>query len=164
MNIFAILVLSVAMTTTGVETNAKQVKEKQANQPAKMRKPVDYKTAYQRAQKGDKPLLVLVTATWCPPCRVMKSNTIPELLKRKAFRDYHFATVDVDKERKLALQLVEDRSLPHLIVFEKNNNKWTRRYLQGAQSVAQVEAFVSKSKNIRTADVRQSAGNKKSEK
>ena len=31
--------------------------------------PVDYRTAYENAQKGDKPLLVLVTAEWCPPVR-----------------------------------------------------------------------------------------------
>ena len=160
MHLFAILVLT--MAAGAVNENAvenKQVKEKPA-----VRKPVDYKTAYQRAQKGDKPLLVLVTAKWCPPCQVMKSTTIPQLLKKEAFKDFHFAAVDVDKERELAWKLVEDRSLPHLIVFEKENDKWTRRYLQGAQSVAQVEAFVTPSKQIRTADATGKTGNKKIEK
>ena len=42
----------------------------------------DYKTAFEKAQSGDKPLLVLVTAQWCPPCQVMKSTTIPQLMSK----------------------------------------------------------------------------------
>jgi len=38
---------------------------------AKMAK--SYREAYQDAQAGDKPLLVLITATWCPPCRNRRS-------------------------------------------------------------------------------------------
>ena len=36
--------------------------------------PTDYKSAYLKAQQGDKPLLVLVTADWCPPCQVMRTR------------------------------------------------------------------------------------------
>ena len=50
--------------------------------------PTDYFTAYEKAQKGDKPMLVLVTAEWCPPCKVMKSTMIPQLMQRNAFSKF----------------------------------------------------------------------------
>ena len=64
--------------------------------------PTDYATAYENSQVGEKPLLVLVTATWCPPCQVMKKTTIPALMQREAFRNFNYSTVDLDEEEVLA--------------------------------------------------------------
>ena len=111
-----------------------------------------YKEAYQDAQAGDKPLLVLVSATWCPPCQVMKQTTIPQLMQRNAFNDFHYATVDLDQEEELARQLIGNRGLPQLIMFEKSEGKWVRRYLKGIQSVETVEAFVAQASSYRTAN------------
>ena len=111
-----------------------------------------YKEAYHDAQAGDKPLLVLVSATWCPPCQVMKQTTIPQSIQKNAFKEFHYATVDLDQEEDLARQLIGNRGLPQLIMFEKNQGKWVRRYLKGIQSVATVEAFVAQASSYRTAD------------
>ena len=109
--------------------------------------PIDYTTAYARAQSGDKPLLVLVTAEWCPPCQTMKATTIPELMSKNAFKDFHYATVDLGKEEKLARKLIGTRGVPQFILFEKNNEKWEKRYLRGIQSAQTVEAFMARSQN-----------------
>ena len=114
--------------------------------------PIDYATAYKNAQTGDKPLLVLVTAKWCPPCQSMKKNTIPQLLKKSAFEGYHYTNVDLDKYSTVARQLIGGRGVPQLILFEKKNGKWTRKFLSGYNSVASVEKFVKKP-NVRTADL-----------
>lgn len=116
--------------------------------------PMDYKTAYAKAQQGDKPLLVLVTATWCPPCQSMKSTTIPELLSKDAFKDFHYATVDLDAEAELAKRLIGNRGVPQLIVFQKLEGKWQKRYMSGYQTVANVETFIlnQNSAGIRTAE------------
>lgn len=111
-----------------------------------------YREAYQDAQAGDKPLLVLVTATWCPPCQVMKQTTIPELMRKESFKDFHYATVDLDQEKELGQQLIGSRGLPQLIMFEQENGKWVRRYLRGIQTVETVEAFVAQASIFRTAD------------
>ena len=111
-----------------------------------------YKEAYRDAQAGDKPLLVLVSATWCPPCQVMKQTTIPQLMQKNAFNDFHYATVDLDQEEELARQLIGNRGLPQLIMFEKSDGKWVRRYLKGIQSVETVEAFVAQASSYRTAN------------
>ncbi len=113
--------------------------------------PTDYKTAYNNAQKGDKPLLVLVTAKWCPPCQVMKSTTIPTLMQKQAFKDFHYATVDLDAEEALARQLIGHRGVPQIILYEKHNDKWVRRYLRGIQTPETVEAFVAQALVPRTA-------------
>ena len=113
--------------------------------------PTDYKTAYQRAQTGDKPLLVLVTAEWCAPCKTMKASTMPELMSRGAFRDFHYATVDLSREETLGRKLIGKRVVPQLIVYEKKEDKWERRYLRGAQTADTVEAFISQASAPRTA-------------
>ncbi len=113
--------------------------------------PIDYKTAYERAQSGDKPLLVLVTAEWCAPCQKMKQSTIPELVARDAFKDVHYATVDLTREESLGRKLIGQRGVPQLIVFEKKNNKWERRYLRGIQSADTVQAFIAHGDVARTA-------------
>ena len=115
-------------------------------------KPTDYKSAYQAAQEGNKPLLVLVTAEWCPPCKVMKTTTIPELMQKKAFQNFHYSTVDLDQDEKLARQLIGNRGVPQLIMYEKKDDKWIRRYLRGIQTPETVEAFVAQAGVVRTAD------------
>ncbi len=117
-------------------------------------KPVDYKTAYEKAQQGDKPLLVLVTAEWCPPCQIMKTTTIPALLRKDAFKDFHFATVDLDRDSIVARQLIGGRGVPQLIMFERDGNRWLRRNLEGAQTPARVEAFVAKANAVRIANAK----------
>lgn len=120
--------------------------------------PLDYKTAYSNAQAGDKPLLVLITATWCPPCQQMKQTTIPELMQKETFKGFHYSTVDLDKEEKLARELIGKRGVPQLIMFEKQDGKWVRRYLRGAQTVETVEAFVAQSGLLRTASANTQSG------
>lgn len=112
---------------------------------------LDYRSAYNKALNGDKPLLVLVTADWCAPCQTMKATTIPQLMQKDAFRDFHYATVDLGKEEVLARKLIGNRGVPQLIVFEKKDDRWQRRYLRGIQTAATVEKFISSSNPTRTA-------------
>ena len=116
--------------------------------------PSDYKSAYEKAQAGNKPLLVLVTAEWCPPCQKMKKKTIPQLMAKEAFKGFHFATVDFDKEKALARKLIGSRGVPQLIMYERKGEQWIRRNLRGAQTPETVEAFISRAKLARTADAK----------
>ncbi len=113
--------------------------------------PTDYKTAYERAMKGDRPLLVLVTAEWCPPCQKMKRSTIPALIHDNRFRNFNFATVDLDRDQKNARKLIGNGTVPQLIVFEKHDQQWKVRTLLGYNSAESVEAFLAGSERVRTA-------------
>ncbi|MCH2179754.1 MAG: thioredoxin family protein [Mariniblastus sp.] len=118
----------------------------------------DYKSAYEKAQAGNKPLLILVTAEWCPPCQRMKKTTIPKLMAKEAFKDFNFAAVDLDKERDLARKLIGSRGVPQLIMYERKEGQWIRRYLRGAQTPQTVEAFIGRANLIRTADAKDAIG------
>jgi thiol:disulfide interchange protein len=115
--------------------------------------PLDYRTAFKNAQAGEKPLLVLVTAEWCPPCVLMKQTTIPTLIKKEAFKDFNYATVDLDKEEKLARQLIGDRGVPQLIMYEKQGDQWVRRFLSGYQSTDKVEIFMAQVGKVKIAEI-----------
>ncbi len=113
--------------------------------------PTDYQTAFNRAQQDDKPLLVLVTAEWCPPCKMMKQTTIPQMIEAKQFDGVHFATVDLDKNPTDARNLIGTRGVPQLVIYEKQNDAWNVRFLSGYQDVAKVQSFLGQSPTIRTA-------------
>lgn len=136
-----------------------------ANKQLSAQDPTDYGTAYENAQATDRPLLVLVTAEWCPPCQRMKSTTIPELMARDAFGGFHFAAVDYDQENELARDLIGDRGVPQLLMFEKHEDRWIRRYITGYKTAATVEAFIAQA-NVptRTASSENSVETRQSEK
>lgn len=115
--------------------------------------PIDYRTAYHQAQDGQKPLLVLVTADWCPPCQVMKKTTLPQLMEKKAFENFNFSKVDLGKEETLGRQLMGTQGIPQLIMFEKQGNTWIRRSLVGIQTPEAVEAFMAQANRVRLAEV-----------
>ncbi len=141
MNFFPALVLFVSMSTA---MNAAHVTKQQ---------PTDYATGYRLAQKGDKPLLVLVTATWCAPCQNLKNTTIKEMLAADGFADFYFAMVDLDKDATIAQKLTEGRPVPQFIIFEKKGNDWKRRYSVGYLGVTDLQAFLAPSvhADLRTA-------------
>ena len=72
-------------------------------------------------------------------------------MKKDAFKEFHFATVDLDKEHQLARQLIGSRGVPQLIMYEKNEGQWERRFLSGSQSPEMVEAFIGQAQSIRLA-------------
>ncbi len=113
--------------------------------------PTDYKTAYERAQLDDRPLLVLVTAEWCPPCQIMKTTTIPKLISDNRFRNVHFASIDLDKDPKNARNLIGNRGVPQLILYQKIDAQWNVRFLSGLQTVSAVETFIG-NPDLRTAN------------
>ncbi len=156
------IAMVLALTTTAAHAQQSQQAAPQSYsyEAAVTTESLTYKQAYAKAQAGDKPLLVMVTADWCPPCRQMKATTLPQLMNRESFDNFHFAMMDYDKETDLANQLIGDRGLPQLIMFEKSNGKWLRRYLKGIQTVQKVESFVAQAGTYRLA----SKGEEKTEK
>ncbi len=119
---------------------------------------LDYKTAFYRAKEGDKPLLVLVTAQWCGPCQILKAKALPELKLKGAFSRFHFATIDYDQEPALAQNLIGERGIPQFILFEKHEDKWSRRYLIGAQTTPEIEEFLAGTAPVLVAEKQDNEG------
>lgn len=115
--------------------------------------PTSYKTAFLRAQQDDRPLLVLVSAKWCPPCQMMKKTTIPQMIEANKFKGVHFATVDLDENPVDARNLIGSRGVPQLVLYERKNDKWQIKFLSGYHDIAAVETFLGSKGEVRTAQV-----------
>ncbi|MEZ6092788.1 MAG: thioredoxin family protein [Pirellulaceae bacterium] len=113
---------------------------------------LDYTSAYRLSQSGNKPMLVLVTATWCAPCQQMKNNTLPTLLSKDSFKNVHFAMVDLDAEPDVANALIGNRGVPQLVLFQKVEGSWVRSYVAGMQTPEGVEAFIAKANQVHIAN------------
>ncbi len=66
---------------------------------------------------ADKPRLLYFTASWCPPCKVMKADTWPDDAVEAAIKSYDAVYVDTDVNPDLAQQYGV-RSIPTLIVID----------------------------------------------
>ena len=101
-----------------------------------------YVEAYQEASKTGKPLLVMVTATWCGPCQNMKSTVLPEVRRRGVLKEFSFGMVDVDRERALVQQLGGTGPIPQLVCYRQGKGQWYRSKLVGNRGADKVEEFL----------------------
>lgn len=133
-----------ASVTANESVDLKEKKSSSDEQVARRETKPDYsyKAAFQRAQKANQPLVVIVTATWCAPCQVMKNQTIKQVMAKDGFEDVILAFVDVDQEPALAKNLTKGQGIPHVVVFEKKQTKWKRRTLFGVQTAETLQAFI----------------------
>ena len=103
-----------------------------------------YAAAHEATTKTGKPMVVLVGAEWCAPCQTMKTSVIPQVKRHGLLGKVAFAVVNLDRDRELAQRLTSGGPIPQLIMYRKTDDGWRRRKLVGGQSVAAVEAFVSR--------------------
>ena len=103
---------------------------------------LSYTDAYAQSQAGDKPLVVLVGADWCPACVQMKKSTLPQVAQNGIFKDVAFTVVDTDREGDIARQVMEGGSIPQLIMYHKTSDGWKRERLMGGQSPTAVISFL----------------------
>ncbi len=101
-----------------------------------------YAEAHREAQQTGKPIVVMVGATWCSPCRKMKKTVLPLCEKRGLLRRVAFAVVDLDQQKKLARKVIRSGPVPQLVMYRRAADGWKREKLVGGQSVASVEKFI----------------------
>lgn len=97
-----------------------------------------YDQAYAQAERERRPLLVVVTASWCAPCQVMKRDTIIPMRDGREFKEAVVTIVDKDAQPELAKQLMRGEELPQTIVFCKQQSEWKRFTLVGLLSRSRV--------------------------
>ncbi len=94
----------------------------------------DYETAFAKAQKENKPLLILVGAPWCASCQVMKRDTIEPMKEAGELDSVVVTYVDKDQRPELAEQLMKGETLPQVVMFAQEEGRWKRFSLVGMQS------------------------------
>lgn len=107
-----------------------------------------YKEAHAESVASGRPLLVLVGADWCPACRDMKYSTMPRLQREGKLDKVAYAIVDVDRESRLASQLMRSSSIPQLVLYAPGSDGWHRLYLQGSQSVPSVLGMIERGRAL----------------
>lgn len=102
-----------------------------------------YADAHRQTLQTGQPMVVMVGAEWCPACKAMEANVIPEIRSRGVLRRVAFALVDLDRDGEIGRKLTAGGPIPQLIVFRKTANGWKNRRLIGNQPVEAVEEFIA---------------------
>ena len=102
-----------------------------------------YAEARRATVKTGKPMVVMVSTDWCPPCQVMKKTILPRVRQRGLLRKVIFAMVNPDHDGELAEKITGGGPIPQLVMFRKTAHGWMRRKLIGGQSVEAVEQFIN---------------------
>lgn len=111
--------------------------------------PAPYQAALKDAQSHQRPLLVLVGATWCPGCQTMKQTVLPTLQRQGGMSDVTYTTVDADTDRDVASQLMRGSAIPQLIVFAKTpDGSWHREQITGETTAANVKSLIARALTV----------------
>lgn len=85
-------------------------------------KPATYSEAFTAAQRHQKRLFLIFSASWCPPCQAMKRDVWTDQRVKDRLAEYIVYVVDVDKESDVAAQY-SVRSMPTYGVYEVVDGK-----------------------------------------
>jgi len=110
----------------------------------------EYDAACAKAEKEKKPLLVLVGASWCASCQVMKKETIEPMKGAGELNDVVVAVVDKDSRPELAEQLMRGNTLPQVVMFNKDSGGWKRYSLTGMQSQSRMRELLRRVRDTAT--------------
>lgn len=109
----------------------------------------NYTLAYKKSIEENKPLMVVISAPYCPACQVLKQTTIADMTRSGELDNVSVAVVDRDAEPELAAQLMGEQTLvPQIIMFSKTEEgHWKRRRLMGFQPVQPVRNLLQLVRN-----------------
>lgn len=105
---------------------------------------LDYESAFAKAEKEKKPLLILVGAPWCASCQVMKRDTIEPMRQAGELDGVVVAYIDKDERPELAMQLMKGDTLPQIVMYCKEDTNWKRFSLTGMQSRGRMTELLGK--------------------
>jgi len=101
-----------------------------------------YSEAYRATTKTGRPMVVMVSAEWCPACKTMEKDVIPQIKKRGRLTKVSFAIVDLDHQQKLGKKLTRGGPIPQLLMYRKTRSGWKLRRLTGGHGLHKVETFI----------------------
>lgn len=107
-----------------------------------------YSDAYATAERQGRPLLILLSAEWCPACKEFKKRTLDPMYENGELRPFVYYVLDVDREPDVADRLRGMyRPLPQLKVFTPIGRSEPKDFtLKGMQPRAKVLELLQKVK------------------
>ncbi len=84
----------------------------------------DYNAAMKMAKAKKKPLLVVFSATWCPPCQANKSKVYPSKAVQPYHDDFVWVYLDTDVKKNAAVaQNFGVSGIPHIQFVSPSGKK-----------------------------------------
>ena len=108
---------------------------------------LNYEDAFAKAEKENKPLLILVGARWCASCQVMKRDTIEPMKEAGDLKDVVITVIDKDERPELAEQLMRGETLPQVVLYSKNSGNWKKLSLTGMQTRSRIHELLQRAAN-----------------
>lgn len=84
---------------------------------------------------GDKPAIIDLFATWCPPCK--KLSPILDEIQKQYGKKIQIYKIDVDKDPEIA-QLFKASSIPMMIFIPKNGKPFSVTGLRPKEQIEQM--------------------------
>jgi len=109
-----------------------------------------YSSAYRQSIETQQPLVVIVGAQWCPACRKLENEVIPQIKEMGLLKRMALAVVDYDAETKIAQQLTRGGPIPQVHIFWKEGDSWKSDRLIGYPSQKAVLSFVETTISTKT--------------
>ena len=109
---------------------------------------LEYEAAFTKAQKENKPLVILVGASWCASCQIMKRETIEPMHQAGRLDDVVLTFVDKDERPELAEQLMKGETLPQIVVYAKKTGSCKRYSLSGMQSENRMTELIGRAMDL----------------
>lgn len=105
-----------------------------------------YREAVQTATRENKPIMAIVTATWCLPCQAMKHETIEPMLRSGELSSVVVTYVDFDRDRADAQRLMTGSTVPQIVVLSKASGSWKKFTVVGKQSRLRIQELIRQAK------------------
>ncbi len=108
--------------------------------------PTDFAQAKARAAAEHKPILVLFSASWCPPCQKMKQYTWPDP-KLKDLVASRFVPVYLDVDRHEIATIAQQfgvSGIPHVNVADSNGKPLENASVVGFRSASEMLGFLGR--------------------
>lgn len=105
-----------------------------------------YKEAKEEVTQSRGPLLVVITTTWCGPCKRLKNVVLPDLAKRGELNGITLAAVDFQADKEVAKLLTKETKVPQMVLFTPEGDQWKPRHMTGLQSTDKIISFLAEAK------------------
>lgn len=100
----------------------------------------DYDAALKAAQTQSKPVLIMFSASWCPPCNMMKKDVLPQKDVQAALDKWVLAYIDVDENKALPNRY-QIQAIPTFVMLDSGGRELGRfNYMQAGDFAGWINA------------------------
>ncbi len=87
-----------------------------------------YADAYRVSVDSKRPMLILLTAKWCAPCRAFKADVLEPMRLRNEFKPFVFVEIDIDGDPANAKQVMDEIRVPQLVILSSMLDRPEREF------------------------------------